>query len=163
MIWSLPLHLMSWAYSIWLSMLRASLYLFMMWLLTKAADWALKWRGIYYSLTISQTPSGLIGRCVTLQIYKRPKAYFKSNPRLFQVKDVGCSAMTESITWPDSWIDLHFNCWGQKHHKNKQELKTATVDVWLSVTSVLIAGSQYLKRQFFYYCSSVWSHIHKVL
>ncbi len=46
--------------------------------------------------------SELIGRRFTVQMDNDPKAYCKSNQRVFEGKEVDCYAMAKSITWPES-------------------------------------------------------------
>ncbi len=66
-----------------------------------------------------------------------PKAYCKSNQRVFEGKEVDCYAMAKSITWPESdWacISLAEDKTEGKMPKNKQELKTVAVEAWQSIT-----------------------------
>ncbi len=66
-----------------------------------------------------------------------PKAYCKSNQRVFEGKEVDCYAMAKSITWPESdWacISLAEDKTEGKCPKNKQELKTVAVEAWQSIT-----------------------------
>ncbi len=66
-----------------------------------------------------------------------PKAYCKSNQRVFEGKEVDCYAMAKSITWPESdWACIHLlkTKLKGKCPKNKQELKTVAVEAWQSIT-----------------------------
>ncbi len=54
------------------------------------------------SAHIQPNASELIGRRFTVQMDNDPKAYCKSNQRVFEGKEVDCYAMAKSITWPES-------------------------------------------------------------
>ncbi len=66
-----------------------------------------------------------------------PKAYCKSNQRVFEGKEVDCYAMAKSITDLNP-IEHAFHLLKTKLKgkcpKNKQELKTVAVEAWQSIT-----------------------------
>ncbi len=72
-----------------------------MWLLTKAAGWILKCFGQYYLLIFSQMLQNSLDGASQCR-WQWPKAYCKSNQRVFEGKEVDCYAMAKSITWPES-------------------------------------------------------------
>ncbi len=140
MILSIPPHqwsmvVVSWRGHVWLPVELVLLYLLMMWLLTKAAGWILKCSGniicSYHKCfrthwTALHSADG-----------QWPKAYCKSNQRVFEGKEVDCYAMAKSITWLNP-IEHAFHLLKTKLKgkcpKNKQELKTVAVEAWQSIT-----------------------------
>ncbi len=126
----------SWRGHVWLPVELVLLYLLMMWLLTKAAGWILKCFGQYYLLIFSQMLQNSLTALHSAD-GQWPKAYCKSNQRVFEGKEVDCYAMAKSITWPESdWacISLAEDKTEGKCPKNKQEMKTVAVEAWQSIT-----------------------------
>ncbi len=124
------------AWHVWLPVELVLLYLLMMWLLTKAAGWILKCFRQYYLLIFSQMLQNSLTALHSAD-GQWPKAYCKSNQRVFEGKEVDCYAMAKSITWPDP-IEHAFHLLKTKLKgkcpKNKQELKTVAVEAWQSIT-----------------------------
>ncbi len=142
MILSIPPHqwsmvvVVSWRGHVWLPVELVLLYLLMMWLLTKAAGWILKCFGQYYLLIFSQC-----FRTHWTALHSAdgqwPKAYCKSNQRVFEGKEVDCYAMASQS--PDlNPIEHAFHLLKTKLKgkcpKDKQELKTVAVEAWQSIT-----------------------------
>ncbi len=107
MILSIPPHqwsmvvVVSWRGHVWLPVELVLLYLLMMWLLTKAAGWILKCLG---NIICSYSAKCFRTHWTALHSAdgQWPKAYCKSNQRVFEGKEVDCYAMAKSITWPES-------------------------------------------------------------
>ncbi len=142
MILSIPPHqwsmvvVVSWRGHVWLPVELVLLYLLMMWLLTKAAGWILSVSG---NIICSYSAKCFRTHWTALHSAdgQWPKAYCKSNQRVFEGKEVDCYAMAKSITWPESdWacISLAETKLKGKCPKNKQELKTVAVEAWQSIT-----------------------------
>ncbi len=107
MILSIPPHqwsmvvVVSWRGHVWLPVELVLLYLLMMWLLTKGQDefWSVSGNIICsYSAKCFRTHWTALHSADG----QWPKAYCKSNQRVFEGKEVDCYAMAKSITWPES-------------------------------------------------------------
>ena len=125
--WSM-VEVVLWGGHEWLPMGLVPLYLLMMWLLTKAAGWILKCLGIYYLLRFSQMQPKLIGWRFIVQM--DPKHTAKATQLFFKAN---------LLQWPSQSPDLNliehaFHLLKAKCPKNKQELKTAAVKAWQSIT-----------------------------
>ncbi len=123
MILSIPPHqwsmvvVVSWRGHVWLPVELVLLYLLMMWLLTKAAGWILKCFGQYYLLIFSQMLQNSLDGASQCR-WTWPKAYCKSNQRVFEGKRSGllCNGQVNHLTWIR--LSMHFTCWRQNWREN---------------------------------------------
>ncbi len=143
MILSIPPHqwsmvvVVSWRGHVWLPVELVLLYLLICDCWQKQQDEFWVFRGIL-SAHIQPNASELSGRALHSADGQWPKAYCKSNQRVFEGKEVDCYAMAKSITWPESDWACIFHLLKTKLKgkmpQNKQELKTVAVEAWQSIT-----------------------------